>query len=87
MLVFPRSKNYTISLLLLRIYKLFLFVHFCVVSKFQKDTRVNVSIPSQNYAECIQTKYDHRRDSNVKEMSIFDFHVDSTSKLHQISIS
>ena len=66
---------------------LFLFLHVSFVSKFQQDTRLNVSISSHNYAECLQNEYDNWRDFNDKEMSIFDLPVDLTSKLHGISIN
>lgn len=46
-----------------------------------------IFMSSQNYTNCLQTKYDNRRNFNVQEMSIFDLHVDSTSKLHRKSIN
>ena len=61
---------------------LFLFLHVCFASKFQQDTLLNVSMSSQNYAECLQTEYDNRRDFNIKVL-----HVNSTSKLYTININ
>ena len=78
---------FLLLLLLLRIHKLCLFMHVCFVFKFQEYTHLNVSISSQNYAECLQIRYDSRLDFNVKEMSIFDLHVDSVSKLHKLTIN
>ena len=60
-----KNRETAASFLLLRIYKLYLFIHVCVVWQFQKDTWRN-----ENYAECLQTKYDNRREINVKEISI-----------------
>ena len=51
---------------------LFLFINVSFVAKFQQDTRLNVIMSSSNYAECLQTKYENRRDYNVKQMSNFD---------------
>lgn len=60
---------------------------FPLLQRFQMDTRLYVRLSSQSYNEFLQTKYDNRRDFHVKEMSICDIHVDSMSKLHQISIN
>ena len=61
------------------------YFHECLVCfKSPKEhlVQLNISMGSQNYAKCLQTQYDNRRDFNVKEMSIFDLPVDLTSKLH-----
>ena len=59
----------TVSFLLLRIYVIF-FIHVCFVSKFQKYNRRTLSMSTQNYTECLQTKYDNQRDFNFKEIPI-----------------
>ena len=70
----------TVSFLLLRIYKLFLFIHVCFVSKFQKYNRLTLSMSTQNYTECLQTKYGSRRDFNFKEISILTHSVRNSKK-------
>lgn len=48
-IVSPKSRNYWVFFvvvvavsLLLKMYELFLFINFCVVAKFQKNTRCNL---------------------------------------------
>ena len=82
---FPNRET-TVSFLLLIIYELFLFIHVSVASTFP-DGHPALCLSSQSCTEFLQTKHDNRRDFHVKEMSICDIHVDSMSKLHQISIN
>ena len=64
-----------------------LFVNIYIVEKFQKNIRrsSNVNMWLWNYVKCLQNQYDNRHNFSVKLRSMFDLHVDSTSKLHRIS--
>ena len=54
--------------LLLRIYKLFLFINLCVVAKFQKDTWRNSkeNMWYRNFSRCLKSKSDNQSSFNVK---------------------
>ena len=74
----------TVSFLLLRIYVIF-FIHVCFVSKFQKYNRRTLSMSTQNYTECLQTKYDNQRDFNFKEISILTHSVRNLKKQNKMA--